>query len=223
MNCGKSIKAYDLIPVFSYIFLKGKCRHCKTKISFRYPMVEILTSGIFVLLFYKFGPTSDFIFSSYMMAILIAVFFIDLDHYIIPDGLVLAGLAGGAALIIFNLFQPVYMYGDRAFYNPLIGMVLASGFLFAVALVGGAIFKTEDAMGMGDVKIYIPIGMFLGWKMVLLSLFISIVLSGVTGLLLIITKVRDKSDTIPLGPFIVTGTFITFMWGWDIVKWYFGY
>jgi leader peptidase (prepilin peptidase) / N-methyltransferase len=219
-NCGTRLQPLDLVPVFSFLFLRGKCRHCGVKISARYPAIELLTALTFVLLFYRYSISMDFLASAFLTSILIAVFFIDVDHRIIPDGLVLTGLAGGLLLIVYNLFQPVQIYGDRNWWNPVVGILAGSGFLFLVALLGMLIYKTDDAMGMGDVKIFAPIGIFLGWKMTLVALFISIFLGGIFSLVLLITGVKGRKSTIPFGPFIVAGTFVTLLWGWDIIHWY---
>lgn len=222
-GCGSKLKALDLVPVASYIFLKGRCRYCKAAISPRYPLIELLTSVVFLCLFIKFGLSIPFAAYAFLMSILIAVFFIDIDHRIIPDKLVLTAIIGGIALLVYNIFNPlIEIYGNDKWWNPVAGFFSGSGFLFLVALLGILIYKTDDAMGMGDVKLMAPIGLFLGWKLCLSSLFISIVLAGITGLFLILLKIKKRKDTIPFGPFIVIGTFITIMWGWDFLNIYIG-
>ncbi|HHV60462.1 MAG TPA: prepilin peptidase [Clostridiaceae bacterium] len=219
-QCGTRLKPLDLIPVFSFIFLRGKCRYCGCKISFRYPLVELITATVFMLLFWKYGISFDFLFGIYLMSVLIAVFFIDLDTKTIPDELVVAGLLGGVFPVVCNLFYPVAIYGDRWFFNPIIGMFAASGFLFIIAVIGSLIYKTDDAMGMGDVKIFVPIGMFLGWRMSIAALVISIFLAGIAGFILLVTGKKNRKEGIPFGPFIVTAVFATLMIGWELLEWY---
>jgi leader peptidase (prepilin peptidase) / N-methyltransferase len=219
-NCGARLTPLDLVPVFSFLVLRGKCRYCGIKISKRYPAIELLTALTFVVLFNKYSLSIDFLAAAFLISILITVFFIDLEHKIIPDGLVITGLVGGLLLIVYNLFKPVQIFGDRAWWTPLAGILPGSGFLFLVALIGIIIYKTDDAMGMGDVKIFAPIGIFLGWKMTIVALLLSIFLGGISSLILLCTGVKERKSTIPFGPFIVVGTFITLMWGWDIVSWY---
>ncbi|MCR4434242.1 MAG: prepilin peptidase [Clostridiales bacterium] len=219
-NCGTRLKPVDLVPVLSFMFLKGKCRYCGAKVSARYPAVELITALVFMLLFSRYGLTVDFLAAIYLMSILIAVFFIDMDHKIIPDGLVLAGLAGGVLLTAYNIFNRVGIYGDRNWWNPLLGGVAGSGFLFLVALIGALAYKTDEAMGMGDVKIFLPIGMFLGWRMTVIALLLSIFAGGIASLFLILTRKKERRGTIPFGPFIATGTFMALMWGWDLLGWY---
>ncbi len=222
-SCGNRLTAPDLVPVFSYIFLKGRCRHCRAPISPRYPMIELLTALVFVTLFMKYGLTVPFAAFIFLMTVLIAVFFIDLDHKIIPDELVLAGMAGGVVFFVYSRINPVpEVYGDGNWWTPVVGMFSGSVFLLAVALLGMFLYKTEDAMGMGDVKLMLPIGLFLGWKLCLTALFISVLLAGLTSLLLVALRIKKKKDTIPFGPFIVTGTFISILWGWDMLNWYLG-
>lgn len=219
-NCETRLKPLDLIPLFSYLIYCGKCQYCGLKISPRYFLVELLTGIVSVTLFFKYGLTVDFGAFLFLTYILIAVFFIDLDHQIIPNELVIAGLVGGAILFVYNLFVIFQIYADHLWWNPLLGMVLGSGFLLAVSLIGLALYKGEEVMGMGDVKLFAPIGLFLGWRMTLLALFISVVLGGMSSLLLMLLGKANRKSMIPLGPFIVTAVFITIMWGWDILRWY---
>lgn len=220
-SCQKRLVAIDLIPVLSYIMQKGKCRYCGAKFSARYAIVEILTSIIFTVLFYKYHSNIlIYSFYVYFMAVLIVVFFIDLDHKIIPYRLVIAGLVGGIMIFIYNVFNPVDIYSDDKWWNPLVGMLSGSGFLFLVALIGLLIYKTDDAMGMGDVNIFLPIGLFLGWRLTLLTLFIAVIIAGIVSLILLISRIKGRKDGIPFGPFIVTGVFISFMWGNNILNWY---
>ena len=224
MKCGMRLKPLDLVPVFSYIFLRGRCRHCGAAISPRYPAIELLTAAVYVVLFISFGLTVAFFAYTFLMTILIAVLFIDYDHRIIPDELVIAGLAGGAFVFVYNIFKPgELLYGDGMWWTPLLGFVAGSGILLLVAIFGSLIFKTDEAMGMGDVKILAPIGVFLGWKLGLAGLFFSILIAGIVILLMLILRLIGRKDTIPFGPFIVVGTFVTIMWGWDIIFWYIGH
>ena len=222
-NCGSRLTPLDLVPVFSYVFLRGKCRHCGTRISPRYPLVELITAGVFVILYYKYGLSVPFFAFAFLMTLLIAIFFIDIDHRIIPNGLVLIALAGGLLLFIYNILSPMpEVFGDSKWWTPLAGLLPGSGFLLVVAILGSLIYKTDDAMGMGDVKLMATIGMFLGWKLCLIALFISVILGGVLSLLLMVTGIKKRKDTVAFGPFIVIGAFTTIMWGWDLLSWYLG-
>jgi len=216
------LKPFDLIPLLSYLFYRGKCRYCGLKISPRYFLVELLTGIVSAALFFKYGLTVDFVAFLYLAYILIAVFFIDLDHQIIPNELVIAGLIGGAILFVYNLYLPFQIYADQLWWNPLLGLVVGSGFLLGVSLIGLALYKGDEVMGMGDVKLFAPIGLFLGWRMTLLALFISVILGGASSIMLILLGKANRKSKIPFGPFIVSGVFIIVMWGWDILNWYVG-
>lgn len=221
LDCGTKLKPLDLIPLITYLIYRGNCRHCGLKISSRYFFVELLTGIVSVVLFSKYGMTVDFIAFLFLMYLLIAVFFIDLEHQIIPNELVLAGLLGGTVLFVYTLLRgPILIYSDHLWWNPLLGLVSGSGFLLSVAFIGSLLYKNEEVMGMGDVKLFAPIGIFLGWRMALLALFISIVLGGVSSILLIILGKATRKSMIPFGPFIVIGVLITVMWGWDLLDWY---
>jgi leader peptidase (prepilin peptidase)/N-methyltransferase len=218
-KCNTRLKVVDLIPVFSYVFLKGKCRYCGEKVSSRYMLIEILTGAVFAVLFWRFGLSPEFMAFSFLMSILIAVFFIDLDHMIIPNGLVITGLIAGGILFLFNLKYGFDFYQDTSWWNPIVGMFSSSVLLTIIALVGSIIYKSE-AMGGGDLKIFLPIGIFLGWKMALIALFIAVIISGIPSMVLVIIKKANRKTTIPFGPFIVVGTFVTILFGWDILRWY---
>lgn len=178
-------------------------------------------SGLISLLFYnKYGLSVDFAAFVFFMYILIIIFLIDLEHQIIPNELVIVALSGGVLVFLYNFFWPFLIYKDHYWWNPLLGLVSGSGFLLAVAIIGSLLYKNDEVMGMGDVKLFAPIGLFLGWRMTLLALFLSVILGGMTSLLLILTGKATRKSTIPFGPFIVIGVFITLIWGWDIADWY---
>lgn len=219
-DCGKRLTALDIVPIFSFIFLKGKCRHCGAPISLRYPLVELATAAVHIFLFNKFGFSVSFAAYAFLTIILIAVLFIDVGHRIIPDELVIAGIIGGILFFVYNIFSPLpEIFGDSKWWTPAAGFFSGSGLLLLVAILGSLLYRTDDAMGMGDVKLMAPIGLFLGWKLCFTALFISILLAGVSSMVLILLRKKSRKDTIPFGPFIVTGTFITIMWGWNILSW----
>ena len=219
-NCGTRLRPLDLVPVFSYIFLRGRCRYCGNNVSAKYPMVELLTAVLFVVLFLKYSFTIDFFASAFISCILICVIFIDYQYKIIPNGLVITGIIGGIALVIYNVFQPVAIYGDGNIFNPLIGVLIGSGSLLLISIIGGIIFKTSDAMGMGDIKLLAPIGLFLGWKLTIVCLLSAIILAGIACIILMVLKKIDNKSTFAFGPFIAAGAFIALLFGWSILEFY---
>jgi len=217
--CGKVLEPMDLIPVFSYLFLKGKCRYCKQPISFQYPLVELLTGLLFVVLFLRFSISVEFFFSVYMVSILLIMFFIDLKYMIIPNGLVISALIGSIALFAVRFFYKDSIVVNEPWYFSLLGMIIPSLFLLLVALFGYVANKGE-AMGMGDVKIFVPIGLFLGLKLSVLALFLSMLIGGLTGLILMITGIKGRKSQVPFGPFIAVASFISLLYGNEILAWY---
>lgn len=220
-SCGTILKPKDLVPVFSFLLLKGKCRYCKAALSIQYPLVELLTGILFVILYLKYGLTIELFFTVYLMSILLLVFFIDLKHLIIPNGLVLAGIIGGGLFFILRFWYNDRILDGAAWYSPLLGMAATSGFLLIIALIGMAIYG-GDALGMGDVKIFLPIGLFLGLKLGIMALIFSVFIGGITGLVLIFFKLKDRKSQVPFGPFIVAGTFVALLFGREILAWYLG-
>lgn len=222
-GCNTKLRALDLVPVFSWIFLRGKCRYCGAKISARYPIVEGLTSLVFILLYFKFSISVEFLATIILSSILICVAFIDYDLKIIPNEFIIAGMLSGAVLFTYNFFYQVSMYGDRAWYNPIIGIVSGAGFLLLIAVVGSIVYKTDDAMGMGDVKLLAVVGLFLGWRLTLVALLLTVILAALTSLVLILLKKINGKSSVPFGPFIAIGTFIAILYGWNIIDLYLGF
>jgi len=213
-SCQTPIKAMDNIPLLSYFLLKGKCRNCGENISIRYPIVEFLTGAVYILIFLIYGRSLQTLVYTILSSALIIISFIDLDEQIIPDEISLSGIVIG---FLISFFVPYISY-----FNSLLGILAGGGIIFLIALAGLAIFKKE-AMGGGDVKLAAMIGAFIGWRYIILSLFIGFFIGAVTGILLILSKVKNKDDIIPFGPFIVLGSILTILWGKNLLSWYLGY
>jgi len=220
-SCGSVLMPKDLIPLFSFIFQKGRCRYCKCSISPQYPIVELASGLMLTAIYLKYGISPELFFLGYLMSVLLIVFFIDLKHMIIPNGLVLAGIAGGLVFFAVRFFYNDKITDGEQWYSPLLGIAAVSGFLLLIAVIGMIIYG-QDAMGMGDVKIFIPISLFLGFKLSVLTLLLTIFLGGLTGLFLIVAKLKKRKSQIPFAPFIVIGTFISLMLGNNIIEWYLG-
>jgi leader peptidase (prepilin peptidase)/N-methyltransferase len=222
--CGKRLAVADLIPVFSYIFSRGRCRYCRVQISPRNLLTELLTAAVFAVLFARFGFTVPFFAFTYLMIILIAVFFIDIDHRIIPNGLVLAAMAGGLLFFVYNCIDPMpEIFGDNRWWTPLAGIFPGSVFLLLMSILGSMIYGTGDVMGMGDVKLMAPVGLFLGWKLCIAAMVSSVLLGGIASILLMLFGIKKRKDKIAFGPFIVIGAFVTIMWGWELADLFFTY
>jgi leader peptidase (prepilin peptidase)/N-methyltransferase len=212
-KCNNPIKYYDNIPILSFILLRGKCRNCGARISFRYPLVELLSGVLVVLSFYHFGLTITGVEAAFLSLIFIPVFFIDLDFRIIPDFFTLPGIVIGLAMS----FLPGAFIGWK---ESVIGLIVGGGVFFLVGLVGEFAFKKE-AMGFGDVKFAAMLGAFLGWKILLLVLITGSFLGSVVGVaIIILSKSKNKSSYVPFGPFLVAAAFISIYFGNDIINAY---
>lgn len=207
--CGHTLAWYDLIPVLSFVFLRGRCRNCGARISWVYPVVELLTGILFLLIFCRFGLTLALAKYLFLACVLVAAAFIDLQHYIIPDTLVLAGLAG--CLVLGALAR------DVGVLSALSGAAACGGFLLLVALLSGG------GMGGGDVKLAFVSGLFLGWPLAPLGLFLGICLGGALALTLLALHIKGRKDPLPFGPFISLGFLIALLWGDLILSAYFNF
>jgi leader peptidase (prepilin peptidase)/N-methyltransferase len=211
-KCNSTIPFYDNIPVISYLVLKGKCRSCGQAISLRYPLVEILTAGFTTAVGTVFGMTPLGGVYIVFIYILIVITVIDLDHMIIPDRLVGLGLIIGIAAIFVGAIE-------IGWKDAFMGSFFYGGFLYLAGMLGKRIFKKE-AMGMGDVKLGVMMGLLLGWKMSVMSLYLSFLVASIVGLTAIITGQLSKGDRIPFGPFLAVGTVLTIFFGQAILEIY---
>jgi leader peptidase (prepilin peptidase)/N-methyltransferase len=212
-SCGVFLRPQDLFPVLSYIFLLGKCRYCKKKVSILYPIIELVNGLLWVLLFVRFGISIELLASAYITSIMLVMFVIDVQHRVIPDQLVVVGIVGGVLVGVANYFFPLSLYRVNTWWEPFAGALSASGVLFIVAILGLLIYKSDDVMGMGDVLIYIPIGLFLGLRFSILSLLIAVISAGIFSAILIIFKILTRKSTIPFGPFIAVSAIIVLLFG----------
>ena len=214
-NCNSKIRFYDNLPIISYLLLKGKCRSCGQAVSLRYPLVELLTAGFTTAVGTVFGMTA--LGGTYLVLIyiLIIITVIDVDHMIIPDRLVGLGLMTGIAAILVGAIE-------IGWKDAFMGSLVYGGFLYLAGVVGKRIFKKE-AMGMGDVKLGIMMGLFLGWKMSVMSLYISFLVASAVGLAAIAIGKLSRGDKIPFGPFLTVGTVIVIFFWETILEFYFSF
>jgi len=213
-KCSSPIKPVDNIPLLSFILLKGRCRHCGSRISIRYPIVEFLTGLIYLIIYLIYGLSVQTLIYIILSSALIIIAFIDLNEEIVPDVISLPGIVIG---FIISFFVPYISFIDSA-----LGIAVGGGLILIIGLGGSVIFKKE-AMGGGDVKLAAMIGAFLGWRYVIISLFLGFFLGALAGIFLILSKIKSREDAIPFGPFIVLGSFITLLWGEKIISWYIGF
>jgi len=213
-KCRSKIKPFDNIPLLSFILLKGRCRNCKSKISIQYPIVELLTGLMYLIIYLIYGLSVQTLIYIILSSALIIIAFIDLNEQIVPDVISLPGIVIGFILSFFVTYI--------SFINSALGVVVGGGIILIIGLGGSVIFKKE-AMGGGDVKLAAMIGAFLGWRYIVISLFLGFFLGALAGIFLILSKIKSREDTVPFGPFIVLGSFITLLWGEKIISWYIGF
>lgn len=215
-NCKKNILWYDNIPIVSYLALGGRCRFCKSRISARYFVVEILTASLILLLYNYFSLSPKFFAYSILTCGLIIATFVDFEIQEIPDEISLGGIIAG--LILSLIFPSINGAASSlaGFANSLLGILAGGGSIYLMGALGKIAFKKE-AMGGGDVKLMAGIGAFLGWKLVLLTFFMAPFFGGVVGLIL---KIRDGRDIIPYGPYLSLAALITVFFGNDILKFF---
>lgn len=233
-KCDTPIKWYDNIPVISFLVLGAKCRSCKAPISFRYPLVEILTAVVYCFCFYKFGLTYEFFKFCFLFSMCIMVAFIDIDYRAIPGWMCIVGMLVGIIMeLVYTIvhFKDTFLFVEIAklpVVYSLIGAVVSMGAAYFLKLIGDlglwiylAFIKKEDlegeteALGLGDVDFLGMVGAFIGWKLGVLTFFIAPFVSIVYGVYLIATK---KSHLIAYLPFLSLAAFITTFWGNAIIK-----
>ena len=212
-QCGSAIVWYDNLPLLSYALLRARCRTCQASISWRYPAIEFTCGALFALAYLSFGPSSRLVAALIFLAGLVAITWIDLDHQIIPDVLSLPGIVLG---LLLSLAPDGIGWKDAV-----IGTVVGGG-LFVLIIVGSALVIGQPGMGVGDVKLGAMIGAFLGWKLVLLSILLSVLIGGPLAAALLATGRKGRKDPVPFGPFLALGGMISLFWGDALLAWYFG-
>ena len=212
ISCKHALRALDLVPIFSWIFLKGKCRYCGQKISIQYALIELFTGIMFLVVYLKFGYSWLCLSMMVFVSILLIVSMIDIKFKIIPDSVLIVGAVFGIIAMVFEVYVP--------FKSSLIGLAVVPIPLIIIFIIGFLIFKKET-MGFGDIKLMSLVGLFLGWKIGLLSLVLGVYLAGIYGIILLILKRSKGSDIFAFGPFLFAGAFIALIYGQEILDLYF--
>ena len=210
-KCNAAIKPWHNIPVISYLILGGKCANCKTRISVRYPLIELLTAGLSVLAIHHFGISTQGGFALLLTWALVALTFIDFDHQLLPDNIVLPFLWLGLLLSLLPVFA-----------NPHDAIIGATAGYMSLWLVF-QLFKLvtgKEGMGYGDFKLLALFGAWLGWQMLPQIIFISTMLGSIIGISLMVLKIIQRDKPIPFGPYIATAGFIALLWGEEINQLY---
>ncbi len=221
-SCNNPIRPWDNIPILSYILLNGKCRFCKEKISFQYPLVEFLNAVLYVMVLWRFGSHFSWFLLIYFVFVssLIVITFIDFEFQIIPDGITLPGIP--LALIFGSaiLPDPFLRANLLGFKASISGVLLGGGLFYVIAIAGTAALK-RDALGGGDIKMMALVGGILGWKGVILTTFLGSLLGSIIGVSLILIKGKEKGSKIPFGPYLSLGAVLSLLMGQELLIWYF--
>jgi prepilin signal peptidase PulO-like enzyme (type II secretory pathway) len=216
-TCKNSLSWHDLVPVLSFVILKGKCRHCKKKISIQYPLVELLTALVFLIVFSKFFPQNiipslvqifDLFFLFYIVSVFIIIFIYDLKHYLIPDKVLFP------AIFIALLYRIIFNF-KQFLPNYFLALVISSGFFLIIYLI-----SKGEWMGFGDVKLAVLLGLVVGFPNILAGLFLAFFFGAVVGVVLLAGKKKSLKSKIPFGPFLILGSFIALIYGMQIIDWY---
>lgn len=207
-NCNYKLKWKDLIPVFSYIFLRGKCRNCKSKISIQYPCIELLNCILYVLIYMQYGLSIDTLKFIILSSLMIVIGMIDLKtQYVYLSTIIIGAIVG----IIFFVVEWINIgcFPKDKLIGMLIGVVLIG---LIVLLTGG--------MGVGDIEMVAISGLFLGIRGSIFTLFASFVLGGIAGILMVIIKKKGRKESIPFGPYIAIATIMSIFAGNYIINYY---
>lgn len=219
-TCNRKISNLDNIPIFSYLWLRGRCRYCHAPIPIRLPIVEGITGLLFALLlvYWKFGLGLELGISLVYASLLIVIFVIDLENQLVLDKVIYPGMALALA---FSFFWPG-LEGIGALPGEALGRVVSS-------LAGGAIGMAAMAlpfiiyrrgMGMGDVKLGALVGLMSGYPLVAIALLLAVITGGLVAAILLVFKIKKRSDPIPFAPFLATSAMVTLLWGQAIWQWY---
>nr|WP_294678569.1 A24 family peptidase [uncultured Blautia sp.] len=206
MTCGRRLKWYDLVPVFSWLFLGGKCRNCKTRISPQYPIIETLNGVLYVLICVVCGLNYRSLVICFMTSALVVLSVIDWRTYEIPFGInVFLFILGIAATVL----DPAHIL------SHLVGMVCVSGFLGILYVASGG-----RAIGGGDIKLMFACGLILGWQKIILAFLLGCIIGSVIHLIRI--RVKGAGHVLAMGPYLSVGIFLAALWGEQWIGWYLG-
>ena len=211
-QCGHQLKLRHMIPIISHIVLRGRCAFCGARIPIRYSLVPALNAGLYVYFYYAFGITYLSAIYALLASTLLVIFFIDLDHQIIPDSLTIPGMVLG---VVASRIP-----GSIGLVNSLIGLLVGGVALLAIALLGDWLFKKES-MGGGDIKMAAMLGAFLGWQKVLLVFVMSAVIGLLVSIALLTVSERLRREhLIPFGPFLSAAAVLAIAWGDHLIAFY---
>jgi len=217
--CNRKLGNLDLIPLFSYLWLRGRCRYCRARIPLRLPVVEGVTGLLFALLYWKFGLGLELGISLVYTSLLTAIFVIDLENQMVLDKVIYPGMALALA---FSFFWPG-LEGISALPREALGRAvssLAGGVLGLAAMALPYILTHRRGMGLGDVKLGALVGLMSGYPLVFVAILLSWIGGGLVAVILLALKIKKLKDPIPSATFLATSAMVTLLWGQAIWQWY---
>lgn len=228
-GCQKRLSVLDMIPVLSYLVLRGRCRHCGAQIPKRVLIVESLTGVIFALAFWRFGLEPEFFITVFWSCIFINIIYIDLEHQLILNKVTYPAMVIALIILVINIFAPdqgilsnlrVFDNQEMIPVNSVVSGLLGGGIFFVFFVV--VFLVNPRGLGMGDIKLAALIGLTTGFPLVFVSMFVGIVLGGIVAVLLIFLRKKGRKDIMPYGVFLGVGPIVALLWGADIFNWYLG-
>ncbi|MEI4769411.1 prepilin peptidase [Psychrobacillus sp. FJAT-51614] len=204
--CDRNLTTRDLVPVFSYLFLRGKCRGCGTKIHWMYPVMELVTGLLFAFAYFQLGFTLELAVAILFISLLVIITISDIAYMLIPDKILLFFLI---PLIVFRIFSPLTPWWDS-----ILGAIIGFGILFLIAVL------SKGGMGGGDIKLFFVIGLVLGTTHTLLTLFLASLIGAIVGVITLRIAKKGRKTPIPFGPSIAIAAIIAYFFGNSLVDWY---
>ena len=214
-SCGALITAWQNIPVISYLFLRGRCAACKTSISARYPLVELMTALLAATAAWFFGPGWEALMAIALTIALVAIAMIDADTQLIPDSIVLPLMWLGLAMSLFHPMtgaNTLFISPQNAIVGAMAGYLTLWSIFWLFKLATG-----KDGMGYGDFKLLAALGAWLGWQTLPMIIMMSAVVGAVINITMIVARGKDRSIPIPFGPYLAAAGWITMLWG-EMIK-----
>jgi leader peptidase (prepilin peptidase)/N-methyltransferase len=214
--CSRRLAAKDLIPIFSYLWLRGRCRYCQAPIPKRVLWVEITTAVLFGLAYWQYSLSVELAIALFYISLFMVILVIDLEHGLILNKIVYPALLVALLLsIFFSLFLP-----QIEIVPEIKQAAIGGGIGFIVFLL--VVIVSRGGMGWGDVKLAALIGLVTGFPLIIIALLMGIILGGLVAVLLLALKIRKRKEAIPFGPFLAVATIVTLLWGNYILNWYLG-
>ncbi|MEC0270146.1 prepilin peptidase [Paenibacillus anseongense] len=206
-KCGTKLKAKDLIPVISYIFTRGQCRYCGTKVSILYPLGELATGLLFLWAYVHFGITVESLIALTLVSLLVIITVSDLSYMLIPNKILIVFFP---IFIVLRFIFP----GDQAWWSYVLGAVIGGGIIVLIAIL------SRGGMGMGDAKLLTVCGAVLGLSHIMVAFVLACMIGSLIGGLLLLLKITKRKQPIPFGPSLALGILISYGYGSDMIKAY---